>query len=152
MRTVSTVPYDLLQDPNLTHPQPAPIQTKEEELLALLAGSENGRQALIDGLWARIPSYLYEHSYQPSGTQVIVAAQTRNLELITAILAIIPSGSTGTIQLGPLTIPVVSGLFNPTGLTIMLSGSDVRSLTISPAGSLGLYLFGNQLPLYGKMR
>jgi hypothetical protein len=152
MSTMS-VPYDLLHDPNLQPPVGIhPIQTKEEELLQLLTQTEHGRQSLIDGLWARIPAYVFEMAYQPSATSVTCSPQTRNMERITGILAVVPSGSTGTVILGQAIIPVVSGLNNLTGIGFLLNASDVRNLTITQAGTLALYLFGEQLPLYGKIR
>ena len=152
MTAVTQNGYDPLSDPALMPVGPHPIQTREEELIQLLTASENGRQALIDGLWARIPAYVIEHSYQPSGLSVNPQPQSRNMFRCTGIIASVPSGSTGTLTLGNIIIPVVSGMNNLTGLSILLNASDVRSLQITPAGTLALILMGEQMPLYGKLR
>jgi hypothetical protein len=140
--------------PPPTMPEPKGLrhtQTKEEELIQLLTTIEHGRQALVDALQARTPVYVEEFGVlQNSGVRVVAAAQTRNLERISYVLAIIPAGQTGTLVLGNVTIPLPAGVTQLMNCCLLLEPSEVRSLT-STSGAPTLLLTGEQVPLYGKI-
>lgn len=125
-----------------------------DELIMRLVASQNGRQAVADALWARIPAYVEEFGYVESGASVIAVPQTKVLERITFILAVVPSGTTASLILGQrIVIPLVSGINNISPCSILLQPSDPRSLQLNggATGTLALLLTGEQAPPFGKI-
>lgn len=111
------------------------------------------RQSLADKLWAEIPANLFEYNFSPAGlTQIQVTPATNDYEVITAMYTWVPAGATGNVQLGnTLTIPVPPGPLYLSSLRITLSPGEVRQLTVSAAGAMGLYLWASPTASYGKM-
>jgi hypothetical protein len=141
--------------PTLESP-PLPLPDDEvDELVARLVRTQNGRQAVADGLWARIPAYVEEFGYAESAGSLTVNAQTKQLERITFILASVPSGATANLILGQrITIPLVSGNNILAPFSVLLQPSDPRSLQLDggATGTLALLLTGEQAPVFGQMR
>jgi hypothetical protein len=135
----------------------------DEQLSRVLASiermPEGMRQAVIDGLWGSIPETVDERLSQvlaaaAPGNALTVPAQTGGLELITCIIAAVPTGSTGVLQLGStFQLPLVAGVTALPELRCLLQSTDVRQLTIAGgAGGLSaLWLMGKQLPTYGVL-
>lgn len=109
---------------------------------------EHLRQFLADQLWAGVPTFYNEYQYLASATQVTTTPPTNELVAVGAVVASIPSGTTGLVQIHDLVIPVGQGL-----TTLALGGSnglplrrsDTRSLTLasgSSAGPMLLWLSG----------
>lgn len=122
-----------------------------EDVLERLALLEHGRQALVDSLWARIPSYVVEAGYGAAVTSLVVNPQTTKLERINAVVAALPSGATGLLQLGDVVIPLGQGITNLGGVGFLLSTTSTRSLTSTVSGPLALVLFGEILPTDGVL-
>lgn len=133
-----------------------PVPRELMDALERLAGLPDAvRQSLTDHLHATIPVTVSEHAYMASlaaGVPMYVRAQTGGLELITGICAVVPSGCTGLVQLGPLAIPVSAGLTQITPVKRELGTSDTRQITISGgSGPTLLWIWGDQQPTYGVM-
>lgn len=115
------------------------------------------RQAITDQLWGDIPVTINESAFNPNlsiGGNVQAGAQTGFLELITWIGVAVPTGATGTLQLGNT---FQFGPF-PAGITVLphmrclLGPSDKRQLTIATAGgAAAIWLMGEQRPQIGVM-
>lgn len=117
-----------------------------QELLAALQDLGNGtRQAVADALWAKLPTVYWESAYNPAATQVFPTPRQENLVTVTTIVASVPSGATGLVQLSDVVIPVPQGLsvipFGEGG-GIQLSRADTRSLTATLSGPVALVLAG----------
>lgn len=122
-----------------------------EDVLERLVLLEHGRQALVDSLWARIPSYVVEAGYQAAVTSLTVNPQTTKLERINAVIASLPSGATGLLQLGDVIVPLGQGITNMGGVGFLLNTTSTRSLTSTVSGPLALVLFGEVLPTDGVL-
>lgn len=137
-----------------TPPPPGPSD-ELDELVMRLVRTQNGRQAVADGLWARIPAYVEEFGYAEVAGSLTVVPQTKQLERITCIIASVPSGATANLILGQrITIPLVSGNNILSPISILLQPSDPRSLQLlgGATGTLALLLTGEQAPVFGQMR
>lgn len=133
-----------------------PVLLTLREISERLAALPNGlRQTLQDHLWADIPVTITEAAYNANlatGTPMYATPQTSALELITAVIATVPAGATGLIQLGSIFIPAGAGPTLLAPVEILLSSTDARSLTISTtAGPAALVLCGRQRPTFGVM-
>lgn len=132
-----------------------------EKLFVLFEETQNGISGLTERLWSEIPSWIFEYGYSASALSVVsgpdngvptLSSMTSELEYITSVLAIVPSGDTGLIQLGGVNIPVGPGtnFFGP--VRFPLFPADIRALTVTPnPGAIGIYLFGQVAPTRGKM-
>lgn len=114
------------------------------------------RQALADEMWRRIPLTVDESTYQPAlaaGGVLAVNPQTAGYELITTIVAVVPAGSSGLVQLASTALPVPAGVTTISPMRKLLNTSDTRSLTISggTGGAALLWLMGEQMPTYGVL-
>lgn len=114
------------------------------------------RQALSDHLWASIPQHVVEHAYsaaQNPGVPLNVAPQTANLELITSVVAVVPDGMTGLVQLDDLNIPCSAGVNTFAPVKKLLTTRSLRSITLAGdgAGPVLLWLSGEQLPTFGTL-
>jgi len=134
-----------------------------DRLIATFERLQNGQAALAERLWALIPSYILEWAYSPSattlsssdvgtgGSYATLSAQTSELEYITSVLACVPSGQTGVVQLGTVNIPVGQGVTMLAPVNFPLFQADIRSLVVTSAGPVGLYLAGQVAPTRGKL-
>lgn len=125
-----------------------------QQTLDRLADLPNGlRTALADHQWAQIALYVDEFAAGTvaAGGAVQVRAQTAGVELITSVVASLPTGAAGTITLGVMTIPVGAGVTVIAPVQKILGTSDVRSLTSTAAGAAFLWLTGQQLPSFGVL-
>lgn len=141
--------------PTLETPGPPMPDDAVDELVMRLVRTQNGRQAVADGLWARIPAYVEEYGYAEIAGSLTVVPQTKQLERITCIIASVPSGATAHLILGQrISIPLVSGNNILAPISILLQPSDPRSLQLDggATGTLMLLLTGEQAPVFGQMR
>jgi hypothetical protein len=141
--------------PTLESPPPAEPSEEVNELIARLVRTQNGRQAVADGLWARVPAYVEEYGYAEVAGSLTVVSQTKQLERITCIIATVPSGATAHLILGQrISIPLVSGVNILSPISILLQPSDPRSLQLDggATGTLTLLLTGEQQAVYGQIR
>lgn len=113
------------------------------------------RQGVADEIWARLPSVVDESQFVAAlapGVPLVVAPQYGTYEVITCVVASVPTGATGLVQLGSTIIPVGAGLSVMPHTRKILAQSDVRSLTIAGAtGAAALWLTGEQQPTFGVM-
>lgn len=121
------------------------------EVLRELTALEHGRQALVDGLWARIPAYVTEYAYSADAAQLPIPAQMSMLVRITKVYAWVPSGQTGVLTLGSYNFPLPQGQSH-FDTSVLLSGSDPRQITASASGTLMALLTGEQAPEIGTLR
>lgn len=124
--------------------------------LDLLAQQPNAlRQALADHQWSTISLMVDEFAYaanQATGAPLTVAAQTSGLELITSVVACVPAGATGLVQLGLMAIPVGAGVTIVAPVQKLLGATDARALTLAGSnGPAALWLTGQQMPTYGVL-
>lgn len=113
---------------------------------------ESGRAALGTRRWAEITETVTEEGYSASALTVQVYAKTTGWERITGWLAVVPSGATGILQLGHLTIPLSAGQTNsPCGMNLDLATDDIRLLTVTQAGPVALALFGHVSPMTASL-
>lgn len=133
------------------------LEDLAREVITRLADTPGAlRQAVIDAMWARIPSTVAEGICitATNGQVVNINRQTDELERIESVTAICPAGG-ATLSLGNdqrwSAIPLVQGV-NQLGpaLHIVLSPSDVRSVKAGGAGALFVLLSGEQMPTTGN--
>lgn len=105
-----------------------------------------GNQRLIDELHARIPVDIYEAAYIATATSLTTAPVTSQMIRATAVVATIPSGATGLLQLGPVTIPLGTPTTNLVGLRIQLRAADLRRLSATKSGPMALLVCGEMMP------
>lgn len=112
------------------------------------------RQTLTDSLWQSIAGDNWESTYAAVTTANVplqIAPKTTLPMRVECIVASVPSGATGIIQLGDVTIPVGAGIFNANGLRLQISQTDIRQITTTGTGPVSLLITGVQLPTYGAM-
>ena len=112
------------------------------------------RQTLADHLWSEIPLAISESVYaaaQAANVPLAVNAQTSGLELVESIVACVPSGATGLIQLGSTFLPVGQGITVIAPVKLPLGTSDTRTLTVTAQGPTALWLTGRQQPTFGVL-
>lgn len=116
---------------------------------------EKTRQALTDHQWSTIPLYVSEKAFNAAlgvGVPMIVPPITSGLEVITSVVASVPTGATGLITLGDLQLPIPAGLSIITSVQFTLLSADVRSLVLAGGGgAAALWLTGQCLPTYGVL-
>ena len=160
---VPPVPRALDRDPEVV-PEHLDLFTRIMERFELL---EHGMGALAEQLASAIPSYTLEYAYSPSATALVSSStnvdgvavggfptlgpQTDDLIYILSAIASVPSGATGLLQLGSVTIPVTNGTTVLAPLRIPLFPQDLRALTVTSAGPLALVLMGQVGPTRGKL-
>ena len=118
------------------------------ELLELL---EAGRARLGEKLWAEIPATISESVSDPNGPTVNTYSQVQGWVTITAVVASVAPGLTGTLTLGNTVMYLPAGAVNFIGLTLQLSQSDIRQLTASGTGPVSLALFGHVSPVDAQL-
>ncbi len=129
-----------------------PLHPELRELLNRLVMLEQGRQSLIDHLWATIPSVVNERLYENQGQAVLtINATTSELWTVESIITSIPAGQTGLLQLGDSSMPVPAGTFTMAPVSVLLRQVDPRVLTSTGAGAMGLWLMGTLRPTRGTM-
>lgn len=111
------------------------------------------RQGVVDELWSRIPTDVDESAFSANlgiGVPLSVAPQYSTLELVTSIVACVPTGATGLIQLGSMVLPVSAGTTVICPVRKLLGANDTRALTLAgSAGPAALWLTGEQAPTFG---
>jgi hypothetical protein len=128
---------------------------------------EHGMGALAEQLASAIPSYTCEYAYSPSATALVSSStnvdgvavggfptlgpQTDDLIYVLSALVSVPSGATGLLQLGNVTIPVTNGTTMLAPLRVPLFPQDLRALTVTTAGPLAVVLMGQVAPTRGKL-
>lgn len=124
-----------------------------DRLVSGLQESEGGRTQLGNKLWAAITAVVTEYASIDDGetTVLTTSPNVTGYVQIDSFVASVPSGATGTLQLGPITIYLPAGVTNATGLTVQLDQTDVRSLTVSAAGATSLLLCGHVSPMSGQL-
>ncbi len=102
---------------------------------------------VASALQARIPAYVVESGQSNAGdTSLAVTPSTRQLERITAVIAITPIGTTSaSLQLGDATIELQNTTVLLAPISILLTHSAPRLLTWAPAGIASLVLMGEQM-------
>lgn len=146
--TIRHVPYGLPSHPIEEH------EAKDHairDLYERLDKIETGRQSLINALWAQIPSDITETVYSATAKTVATTPQTSELVKITSFVATLPATSTGTLQLGDVTIPLPSGLSTATGLRLLLRQTDLRLLKSTKTGPMSLTICGQIAPTRGVL-
>lgn len=130
-----------------------PAQIDTNHLARMLAEHMARLEQMIKKVQRDIPVFVDEYLYMQNATTLSVLPQSQNLELITAVLAVVtaPGGATLTLggSLGTVrTIPLVQGntLFQLPGHGMLLNNGDARKIVQGTAGLLGLELFGAELP------
>lgn len=115
------------------------------------------RQTLTDKLWQTIPSYVEEFGRNDawSTTSPVVQWPCEFYELIIVerVVVSIPSGSTGTLQLGGHVFPNLPAGITNLSLGKLLDGTAARTLTLvtGAGGQATVALYGHQLPTTGSM-
>jgi hypothetical protein len=112
------------------------------------------RQTLDDSLWQSIAADDYESSYSASQTKnvaLVVQPKSTLIFRVECIVATIPSGATGTVQLGDVVIPIGQGLTAINGLRLQLAQGSTRIVQSDTTGPCSLLLTGLQLPPYGVL-
>jgi len=138
-----------------------------ERLFEIFERLENGQAALTERLAAEVPSLVCEFGYLASGTVITssyqsingvayqpmstMQPQTSDLEVIESIIASVPSGATGLLQLGAVTIPLSAGTTPLPFLKIRLLPYELRALSSTSAGPMAVVLMGHVYPTRGRM-
>ena len=159
---VPPVPRALDRQP--PSPEHADLFEKIMERFELL---EHGMGALAEELASAIPSYTCEYAYSASATALVststnvngarvgswptLGPQTDDLIYALSVLASVPSGATGLLQLGNITVPLPSGPSMLAPLRIPLFPTDLRSLVVTTAGPVALVIMGQVAPTRGKL-
>ena len=154
------------------HDVPQPVVAKDrsdlgrdehlERLFAIVEQIEAGMATLAERLQSAIPSWILEYGYLPSATVLssssayggavsTLSARTTELEHITTIVASVPAGATGKVQLGSVIIPLPAGTTTMPDVRIPVFPSDLRMLTVTAAGAIALVLCGQVAPVRGKL-
>ena len=154
------------------HDVPQPVLAKDrsdlgrdehlERLFAIVEQIEAGMATLAERLQSAIPSWILEYGYLPSakvlssspaygGAVSTLSARTTDLEYVTTIVASVPSGATGLVQLGDVVIPVSPGTTTMPDVRIPLFPADLRMLSVTTAGPIALVLCGQVAPVRGKL-
>lgn len=140
------MPYGLPTHPIMEH------EAKDDairDLYERLDKIETGRQSLINALWAQIPADVTEHAYTPTATSLTVPPITEELVKVTAVVATLPAGATGTLQLGDVVVFLGTPSVNLMGLRILLRGSDTRLVQATKAGPISVVISGQVAPTRG---
>jgi hypothetical protein len=98
-------------------------------------------------LMAAIPAWVDESAISnATDTSVIVTPATRQLERITGLLAIVPTGTTSaSLKLGNrLVIPLQNTVTLLSPISKLLAHHEPRVITYAPAGIAFLWLWGEQ--------
>lgn len=115
------------------------------------------RQTLAERQWAAIALTANEYIYTPAQgigqvNAALITPQYSQQVMYHSIVAVVPAGATGLIQLGSLTIPVSAGPTVITPVEMQLGPGDTRSLVLATAaGPSLLWLTGQQLPTSGVL-
>ena len=130
-----------------------PAQIDTNHLAKMLAEHMYKLEQMIKKVQRDIPIYVDEYLYMQNATSLTLLPQSQNLELITAIFAVVsaPGGATLTLggSLGTVrTIPLPQGnsMLQLPNNGMLLNNGDKRQLVQGTAGLLGLELFGIELP------
>ena len=99
---------------------------------------------LITHLQRQIPTYVDEKLYTSGQTTLTIQPQSENLQRITTIFCTISAAGGGTITLNDRIIPVPQGntIFHIGEPGLLLRANDVRQLTQTASGPMGLELIG----------
>lgn len=139
------------------------MSANDRELLSVVIERLSGlpdalRQTLSDHQWSVIPLTINEYSYAAAlvaGAPLVVNPLSTNLFRVQLIVATVPTGATGIVQLDDLKIPVGAGVTTipaPGDAGMILSQGSTRGITIAGAnGPASLWLSGVQLPTYGAL-
>jgi hypothetical protein len=122
-----------------------------DAILTRLEEMESGRSALGQRLWAEINAVVEEYGNDDDNTVVTTQPDAQGYVTITSVVATVPSGATGVLQLGARVFYLGAGVTNLMGLACQLSQSDLRQLTVSVAGPVSLYLAGHVSPMQGQL-
>lgn len=99
---------------------------------------------LITHLQRQIPTYVDEKQYASGQTTLTIQRQSENLQRITTVFCTISAAGGGTLTLNDRIIPLPQGntvlRFGDPGL--LLRAGDVRQLTQTASGAMGLELLG----------
>jgi hypothetical protein len=96
----------------------------------------------------KLPSTVDERSYLQSAASLTLQPQSRNLELITSMLAQVTSGP-ATLTIGDRVLPLPQGVTYWNGLSWFVTYEQVRSITQATVGVLSLELMGHEIPTRG---
>lgn len=134
-----------------------------DRALTHLEQLQGGRQALGLKRWAEITEVVNEYNYSPAGTATVINGVTyyvvkandpatggryQGFATITAFLVSVPSGATGVLQLGDLTLPVGQGITtSPAGINLQLATDDIRQLNCTASGPMSIAVFGYVTPM-----
>lgn len=132
---------------------PADKHPEIAHYIEALQTQENGRTQLGNKLWAEITAVYTESGDIDDGSTKVVTT-TPNVTgyvTITSATACVPSGATGTLKLGHITLYLPAGVSNLVGLTVQLGQTDTRSLTVSSAGATSLLLCGHVSPMNAQL-
>lgn len=104
----------------------------------------NKIESLVTSLQRQIPVYVDEKLYASGQSALTIQPQSQNLQRITTIFCIVSASGGGTLTLNDRVIPLAQGNtimhFGEPGL--LLRANDLRQLTQTTAGALGLELIG----------
>lgn len=125
------------------------VDDRIAEVIEKLDRIEAGRQALVNALWAQIPAEIAEYAYVATGTSVTTTPQVTELVRVTAVIASVPAGTTGTLTLGHLVLPVPAGLSVVGHLRLLVDASATRTLTVKTKGAIALVVCGEVAPTRG---
>ncbi len=130
-----------------------PVEIDENRLETLLTAHMQRLEQTIKSMQRIIPIYVDEYLYMQNSTALQLTPQSQNLELVTAIIAIVTAPGGGTLTLGGSlgtvrTIPLPQGntIMQLPGNGMLLNNGDQRKIVQGTAGILGLELLGIELP------
>ena len=131
----------------------SPVHIDTEHLAKMLQQHMYNIECIIKKMQREIPIFVDEYLFSQNATTLTVLPQSQNLECISSIFAVVTAPGGGTLTLGgssgqTRTIPLSQGnshfYFGQYGM--LLNNGDTRQITQTAAGSLGLVLFGFELP------
>lgn len=130
-----------------------PVDLDTKYLTQMLQQHMYQLECMVKKLQRDIPVYVDEYLYAQNSTLLTLLPQSQNLELITCVLAVVTAAGGGTLTVGghtggTRTIPLPQGnsIFMLGEKGMLLNNTDLRQLSQSTAGLLGLEMFGLEMP------
>jgi hypothetical protein len=96
----------------------------------------------------KLPSTVDERLYLNNAAALTLQPQSRNLELITSMLAQITNGP-ATLTIGDRVLPLPQGVTYWNGLSWFVTYEQARTLVQASAGVISLELMGHEIPTRG---
>lgn len=136
-----------MQASQITHDL-SPITDKLEHAVQMLTLASGSQTKMMRQLVREFNAYVDEYQYLPTSASLVLQPQSRNLERITCLIAIV-SSTGGQLTLGTRVIPLPIGVTVWSNVSFLLKYEDPRIIAQSTSGVLALELMGIEIPEKG---